>query len=210
MHAGPQYSSPLPQLWARCWATPGLGRAASPSQVLRPNAHCKLPAESHHPCILTFSIYRHVMPEALPEHATVTQCMEGASHLSSLRSTLAPPCQGAPHLNPRVSCAGAIAAVFVGAATLGSSLRAGATLLAFYVSSSKLTTLKEELKDVGDEFKKGGQRDWVQVGHVSLCCACRVDLAISTVDSMTCHMAKLRVLTDNGGCYVNSAVSDTA
>ena len=51
----------------------------------------------------------------------------------------------------------------VGAATLGCSLRAGATLLAFYASSSKLTTLKEELKEVDDEFKKGGQRDWVQV-----------------------------------------------
>ena len=58
----------------------------------------------------------------------------------------------------------------MGAATLGSSLRAGATLLAFYASSSKLTTLKEELKDVDEEFKKGGQRDWVQVGHLSLCC----------------------------------------
>ncbi len=65
-----------------------------------------------------------------------------------------------------VLCAGAIAAVFVGAATLGSSLRAGATLLAFYVSSSKLTTLKEELKDVDEEFKKGGQRNWVQVGFL--------------------------------------------
>lgn len=53
--------------------------------------------------------------------------------------------------------------MFVGAATLGSSLRAGATLLAFYMSSSKLTTLKEELKEVDEEFKKGGQRDWVQV-----------------------------------------------
>ena len=51
----------------------------------------------------------------------------------------------------------------VGAATLGCSLRAGATLLAFYASSSKLTTLKEELKEVDDEFKRGGQRDWVQV-----------------------------------------------
>ena len=51
----------------------------------------------------------------------------------------------------------------VGAATLGCSLRAGAILLAFYASSSKLTTLKEELKEVDDEFKKGGQRDWVQV-----------------------------------------------
>ena len=54
----------------------------------------------------------------------------------------------------------------MGAATLGSSLRAGATLLAFYMSSSRLTTLKEELKDVDEEFRKGGQRDWVQVGSM--------------------------------------------
>lgn len=37
------------------------------------------------------------------------------------------------------------------------------TLLAFYLSSSKLTTLKETLKEVDDDFKKGGQRNWVQV-----------------------------------------------
>ena len=72
--------------------------------------------------------------------------------------------------------AGAIAAVIVGAATLGCSLRAGATLLAFYMSSSKLTTLKEELKEVDDEFKKGGQRDWVQVlpRRLAACCMCDI------------------------------------
>lgn len=59
--------------------------------------------------------------------------------------------------------AGALAALFVGATTLGPSLRAGITLLAFYLSSSKLTTLKEELKEVDDDHKKGGQRNWVQV-----------------------------------------------
>ena len=62
---------------------------------------------------------------------------------------------------------------------------------------------------MGDEFKKGGQRDWVQVGYVSLCCACRVDLAISTVDAMTRHMAKLRVLTPRR-VLCELCVSDTA
>lgn len=62
-----------------------------------------------------------------------------------------------------LSASGALAALFVGATTLGSSLRAGITLISFYLSSSKLTRLKEELKEVDDEFKKGGQRNWVQV-----------------------------------------------
>jgi uncharacterized membrane protein len=44
-------------------------------------------------------------------------------------------------------------------------LRFGATLLAFFFSSSKLTQFKEELKEGLDEdAKKGGQRDWKQVG----------------------------------------------
>ncbi|MEW5311050.1 MAG: hypothetical protein WDW38_002796 [Sanguina aurantia] len=59
---------------------------------------------------------------------------------------------------------GAIAAAFVGAGTLGCSLRFGATLLAFFFSSSKLTKYKGELKEaLDDSSKKGGQRDWVQV-----------------------------------------------
>ena len=62
-----------------------------------------------------------------------------------------------------VDHAGALAAMFVGSTTLASSLRAGATLLAFYLSSSKLTRLKEEFKEVDEDFKKGGQRNWVQV-----------------------------------------------
>ena len=64
---------------------------------------------------------------------------------------------------PSCACSGALAAVAVGATTLGASLRAGATLLAFYLSSSKLTRLLEERKQTDDDFKRGGQRDWVQV-----------------------------------------------
>eukprot|EP00195_Chlamydomonas_chlamydogama_P001436 CAMPEP_0202920566 /NCGR_PEP_ID=MMETSP1392-20130828/76920_1 /ASSEMBLY_ACC=CAM_ASM_000868 /TAXON_ID=225041 /ORGANISM="Chlamydomonas chlamydogama, Strain SAG 11-48b" /LENGTH=573 /DNA_ID=CAMNT_0049614069 /DNA_START=234 /DNA_END=1955 /DNA_ORIENTATION=+ len=63
-----------------------------------------------------------------------------------------------------LSMSGALAAAFVGAATLGCSLRMGATLLAFFFSSSKLTQYKEELKEGLEEgSKKGGQRNWVQV-----------------------------------------------
>lgn len=63
-----------------------------------------------------------------------------------------------------LSVSGAIAAAFVGAGTLGCSLRFGATLLAFFFSSSKLTKYKGEMKEaLDDSSKKGGQRDWVQV-----------------------------------------------
>lgn len=61
------------------------------------------------------------------------------------------------------TCAGALAAVLVGAATLGSSLRCGATLLAFFFASSALTRYAEDRKDLDEEFKPGGQRDWKQV-----------------------------------------------
>ena len=43
------------------------------------------------------------------------------------------------------------------------SLRLGMTLLAFFGSSSRLTSFKEELKDVDDQHRQGGQRDWQQV-----------------------------------------------
>ncbi len=68
-----------------------------------------------------------------------------------------------PQLIPSLWHIGAIAACFVGAATLTTSLRIGLALLAFYYTSSKLTAYKEEVKDVAEEFKKGGQRDWRQV-----------------------------------------------
>ena len=58
---------------------------------------------------------------------------------------------------------GALAACVVGGVTLATSLRIGLCLLSFYYTSSKLTAFKEEMKDVDEEFKKGGQRDWRQV-----------------------------------------------
>ena len=63
-----------------------------------------------------------------------------------------------------LSQSGAFAAAVVGAGTLGCSLRFGATLLAFFFSSSKLTQYKEEVRqNMVDNYKRGGQRDWVQV-----------------------------------------------
>jgi hypothetical protein len=56
-----------------------------------------------------------------------------------------------------------VAAAAVGAATLAASLRCGATLLAFYAASSRLTAFREQAKAVDDSFKPGGQRDAVQV-----------------------------------------------
>ena len=64
---------------------------------------------------------------------------------------------------------GALAAAAVGAATLAASLRCGATLLAFYAASSRLTSYREQAKAVDDDFKPGGQRDWVQVASPSFC-----------------------------------------
>ena len=62
-----------------------------------------------------------------------------------------------------LSPSGSIAAIVVGAATLGSSFRAGLVLLAFFFASSALTKLGDENKDVEEDHKKGGQRNWVQV-----------------------------------------------
>ena len=57
---------------------------------------------------------------------------------------------------------GALAATVVGGGTLAASFRCGATLLAFYFSSSRLTALAESRKETDDAFKPGGQRDWKQ------------------------------------------------
>lgn len=56
-----------------------------------------------------------------------------------------------------------MAAAAVGAATLAASLRCGATLLAFYAASSRLTAFREQAKALDESFKPGGQRDAVQV-----------------------------------------------
>ena len=60
---------------------------------------------------------------------------------------------------------GALAAAMVGGSTLAASFRCGATLLAFYFSSSRLTALAESRKETDDAFKPGGQRDWRQARH---------------------------------------------
>ncbi len=57
----------------------------------------------------------------------------------------------------------------MGALTIGYSFRGGCVLLAFYLSSSKLTKYKEEVKAVDVEFKAGGQRDWKQVCWGGVC-----------------------------------------
>lgn len=63
---------------------------------------------------------------------------------------------------------GAISAALVGAVTLFCSFRVTCVLLAFYFSSSALTKFKEELKDIEEGHKAGGQRNWVQVFANSL------------------------------------------
>ena len=53
--------------------------------------------------------------------------------------------------------------MFVGGSSLGCSWRMGITLLAFFGASSRLTQFREELKDVDESHRTGGQRDWQQV-----------------------------------------------
>ncbi len=53
--------------------------------------------------------------------------------------------------------------MFVGASSLACSWRMGITLLAFFGASSRLTQFREELKDVDESHRSGGQRDWQQV-----------------------------------------------
>ncbi|CAD7695928.1 unnamed protein product [Ostreobium quekettii] len=67
------------------------------------------------------------------------------------------------YLKRTLSMSGAIAAFFVGGATMATNCRCGATLLAFFFSSSRLTKLKQERKALLTEHKMDGQRDWKQV-----------------------------------------------
>lgn len=67
--------------------------------------------------------------------------------------------------------AGALAAILVGSSTLGCSWRMGITLLAFFGASSRITQFREELKNVDESHRTGGQRDWQQVCQPA-CCLC--------------------------------------
>lgn len=71
-------------------------------------------------------------------------------------------CFTSSHLDEAAG-AGALAAMFVGASSLACSWRMGITLLAFFGASSRLTQFREELKDVDESHRSGGQRDWQQV-----------------------------------------------
>ncbi len=64
-----------------------------------------------------------------------------------------------------LSVSGAVAALFVGAATLMSSWRCGAALVLFFVSSSAATRLgaKRKKEVEGAAWRPGGNRTWVQV-----------------------------------------------
>lgn len=63
-----------------------------------------------------------------------------------------------------LSRSGAAAAFFVGLLSMGSGIRFGLTMILFYLSSSKLTKFKAEVKRKYEEdFKEGGQRDASQV-----------------------------------------------
>ncbi|PRW20879.1 Transmembrane 19 [Chlorella sorokiniana] len=62
-----------------------------------------------------------------------------------------------------LNVSGAMAALLLGAGTLAASCRGGLLLLAFFFASSKITQFGEEQKDVDEDHKKGGQRDWQQV-----------------------------------------------
>ncbi|XP_020592392.1 protein PGR-like [Phalaenopsis equestris] len=59
---------------------------------------------------------------------------------------------------------GALSGFLVMVIHIASSYRFGALLLVFFLTSSKLTKLGEEKKrGVDEEFKEGGQRNWLQV-----------------------------------------------
>ncbi|KAL3691443.1 hypothetical protein R1sor_005094 [Riccia sorocarpa] len=63
-----------------------------------------------------------------------------------------------------LSPSGAVAGFFILTASIMAECRFGAIILAFFFSSSKLTKYKqEEKKNVEEDHKEGGQRDWSQV-----------------------------------------------
>lgn len=72
---------------------------------------------------------------------------------------------GGGFLKKSLNLSGAIAAFFVGIVTFHSSVRAGITLIVFFVSSSVITRLgkKRKRQVEGEHFQEGGQRSWVQV-----------------------------------------------
>ena len=115
------------------------------------------------------SLHRmHIRPAALLAQLQLDSEQAGAQQ-GCERAFL--PFQSATSASNQVEfCAtGAVAAAAVGGGTLASSFRCGATLLAFYFSSSRLTSWMEDRKDTDDAFKAGGQRHWVQ----ARLCACR-------------------------------------
>ncbi|CAN6355092.1 unnamed protein product [Urochloa humidicola] len=63
-----------------------------------------------------------------------------------------------------LDASGGIAGFVVMAVHIACGYRYGALLLAFFLSSSKLTKIGEDRKRrVEEEFKEGGQRNWIQV-----------------------------------------------
>jgi len=84
-----------------------------------------------------------------------------------------------------LNVSGAVGAAIVGAVTLVCSFRCTFVLLAFFFASSAITTIGEELKDIDENHKKGGQRDIVQVlcnGGVPTALAVVLLLATNGVD----------------------------
>mmetsp|Transcript_34269 Transcript_34269/g.97141 ORF Transcript_34269/g.97141 Transcript_34269/m.97141 type:complete len:355 (-) Transcript_34269:465-1529(-) len=67
------------------------------------------------------------------------------------------------YLRKSLSLSGAIAAAVVGGVTLIASFRCTVVLLGFFFASSAMTRFGERMKDIDDQHKVGGQRDWVQV-----------------------------------------------
>eukprot|EP00241_Pyramimonas_parkeae_P012573 CAMPEP_0114231460 /NCGR_PEP_ID=MMETSP0058-20121206/4056_1 /TAXON_ID=36894 /ORGANISM="Pyramimonas parkeae, CCMP726" /LENGTH=269 /DNA_ID=CAMNT_0001342811 /DNA_START=166 /DNA_END=972 /DNA_ORIENTATION=- len=67
-------------------------------------------------------------------------------------------------LKKSLSSSGALAAIAVGTVHMACGVRFGATLVAFYLSSSKLTKYQSDAKRrLEHDFKQGGQRNYVQV-----------------------------------------------